>query len=210
MEKGAVEKEGKKGKPMDDRDHRRQASRSFFRLAAPLCLSALDFRLFHFPLSFRISRTPCSSHLRLHPESAIFVCISWWSWTGNGRPRREKWPPLRFRYGNVLLSFSPPPRYPSTQFPALNSTTDTLVLGEMRFIRPTSMARSTFLLFTTVLSDFDHRPASEPWPFDTTRYVCSWRRANQPFYHSSVSHPVVFDCSNCHSRLPHYYYVRDS
>jgi len=32
--------------------------------------------------------------------------------------------------------------------------------------------------------------------------MCSWRRANQAFYHSSVSRPVACDCSNCHSTLP--------
>lgn len=63
----------KKGNPMDDRDHRRVVKPVvLFPPRGPLCLSALDFRLSHFPLSLRISRTPCPSHPRLHPRVRHF------------------------------------------------------------------------------------------------------------------------------------------
>lgn len=58
--------------------------------------------------------------------SAIFVCISWRSWTGNGHPYREKWLQLHFRYGNVLpYSFLDCPEL----FPSL--------VDKMRFTQPT-------------------------------------------------------------------------
>lgn len=78
----------------------------FFHLADPILSQHLISVFPYFPLSFRISLFPFSLlprfSCRLH--LAIFVCISRWSWTGNGRPRREKWPPLRFRYGNIFPS----------------------------------------------------------------------------------------------------------
>lgn len=58
---------------MDDRDHRRVVKPVvLFPPRGPLCLSALDFRLSHFPLSLRISRTPCSSPSRLHSRDRHF------------------------------------------------------------------------------------------------------------------------------------------
>lgn len=129
----------------------------------PLCLSALDFRLSHFPLSLRISRTTLPlSYPRLRPESPPFLFV----FRGDRGPEtdvRAVKNGRRCASGTGTFSYPPfPPRYPSSQFPGLNSTTDALVPGETHFIRPTPTARSTFLLFTTVLSDFGHRPASEP------------------------------------------------
>lgn len=52
-------KKRKKENPMVDRDHRRVVKPVvLFPPRGPLCLSPLDFRLSHFPLSLRISPDP--------------------------------------------------------------------------------------------------------------------------------------------------------
>lgn len=199
MEKGAAEKGGKKGK----REIQWTTGTTVARPVGPFSASRPPLSLGTWFPSFPFSSfasylsdpllVPSSSSPRVRHFCLYFVVIvnrkrtsAPWKMAAVALPVRERSP------------LPPPPR---SSLPSI-STTDALVLGEMRFIRPILTARSTFLLFTTVLSDFGHRPASEPWPFDTTRYMCSWRLANLAFCHSSVSHPVVFDCSDCHSRLP--------
>jgi len=177
----------------------RQAGRPFSASRPPLSLSTW-FPSFPFssfvPYLPDLLLVPPSSSPRVCHFCLYFVVIvdrkrtsAPWKMAAVALPVRERSPsPLPVIPLHAILS-------------ALNSTTDALVPSETRFIRPTPTAGSTFLLFTTVLSDFGHRPASKPWPFDATRYTCCWRRANQAFYHSSVNYPIACDCSNCHSTL---------
>lgn len=167
---------------MDDGTAVVSSSRSsFFRLAVP-SVSRHLISVFPIFLFRSVSPIPPPRHPvprpRLRPESAIFVCVSRRSWTGNGCPHREKWPPLRFRDGNrpprplsfsrfISLAISPSPSPCRNTLPRISSKPR----RRNAFYPTIPCATLSFCPFTIVLSDFGHRSALES--FDATRYMCS-------------------------------------